>query len=136
MKASKKYGLCIGGGAIVQFILLLLAWNATFCGDHWVALPIEYEFAFPSYFVIVRYINWSNTGLVLLSFAAIFLLQWLVSGRFGAVILGRVARTRKTHRCDCNRLIVADSDADSEFNETVNKSKAMLKAIALAESFQ
>jgi len=31
--------------------------------------------------------------------------------------------------------IVADSDADSEFNETVNKSKAMLKAIALAESF-
>ena len=104
MKASKKYGLCIGGGAIVQFILLLLAWNATFCGDHWVALPIEYEFAFPSYFVIVRYINWSNTGLVLLSFAAIFLLQWLVSGRFGAVILGRVARTRKTHRCDCNRL--------------------------------
>ena len=32
--------------------------------------------------------------------------------------------------------IVADSDANSEFNETVNKSKAMLKAIALAESFQ
>jgi len=32
--------------------------------------------------------------------------------------------------------IVADSDADSEFNETVNKSKAMLKAIALAESFR
>ena len=32
--------------------------------------------------------------------------------------------------------IVADSDADYEFNETVNKSKAMLKAIALAESFQ
>jgi len=32
--------------------------------------------------------------------------------------------------------IVADSDANSEFNETVNKSKAMLKAIALAESFR
>ena len=32
--------------------------------------------------------------------------------------------------------IVADSDADSEFNETVNKSKAMLKAIALAETFR
>ena len=32
--------------------------------------------------------------------------------------------------------IVADSDPDYEFNETVNKSKAMLKAIALAESFQ
>ena len=31
--------------------------------------------------------------------------------------------------------IVADSDASSEFNETVNKSKAMLKAIALAETF-
>jgi len=32
--------------------------------------------------------------------------------------------------------IVADSDADYEFNETVNKSKAMLKAIALAETFR
>ena len=32
--------------------------------------------------------------------------------------------------------IVADSDAGAEFNETVNKSKAMLKAIALAETFQ
>src|SRR5437867_465708 len=32
--------------------------------------------------------------------------------------------------------IVADSDAGYEFNETVNKSKAMLKAIALAESFR
>ena len=31
--------------------------------------------------------------------------------------------------------IVADSDAKSEFNETVNKAKAMLKAIALAETF-
>jgi anthranilate synthase component I len=31
--------------------------------------------------------------------------------------------------------IVADSDAGYEFNETVNKSKAMIKAIALAESF-
>ena len=32
--------------------------------------------------------------------------------------------------------IVADSDANYEFNETVNKSKAMLKAIALAETFR
>jgi anthranilate synthase component I len=32
--------------------------------------------------------------------------------------------------------IVADSDAGSEFTETVNKSKAMIKAIALAESFR
>jgi anthranilate synthase component 1 len=32
--------------------------------------------------------------------------------------------------------IVADSDAAYEFNETVNKSKAMIKAIALAESFR
>ncbi len=32
--------------------------------------------------------------------------------------------------------IVADSDAGAEFNETVNKSKAMLKAIALAETFR
>ncbi len=32
--------------------------------------------------------------------------------------------------------IVADSDAGYEFNETVNKSKAMIKAIALAESFR
>jgi anthranilate synthase component 1 len=31
--------------------------------------------------------------------------------------------------------IVADSDAGAEFNETVNKSKAMIKAIALAETF-
>lgn len=32
--------------------------------------------------------------------------------------------------------IVADSQAEYEFNETVNKSKAMRKAIALAESFE
>ncbi|MGA2137711.1 MAG: anthranilate synthase component I [Verrucomicrobiia bacterium] len=32
--------------------------------------------------------------------------------------------------------IVADSDANYEFQETVNKSKAMLKAIALAETFR
>lgn len=32
--------------------------------------------------------------------------------------------------------IVADSDAKYEFNETVNKAKAMLTAIALAESFK
>lgn len=32
--------------------------------------------------------------------------------------------------------IVADSDAKYEFQETVNKSKAMLKAIALAETFR
>jgi anthranilate synthase component 1 len=32
--------------------------------------------------------------------------------------------------------IVADSVAQSEFNETVNKSKAMRKAIALADSFE
>ncbi|MCG3147657.1 MAG: Anthranilate synthase component 1 [Verrucomicrobiae bacterium] len=31
--------------------------------------------------------------------------------------------------------IVADSDASAEFNETVNKAKAMFKALALAESF-
>jgi len=31
--------------------------------------------------------------------------------------------------------IVADSDPAYEFNETVNKAKAMLKAIALAETF-
>ena len=31
--------------------------------------------------------------------------------------------------------IVADSDPKAEFNETVNKAKAMIKAIALAESF-
>jgi anthranilate synthase component 1 len=30
---------------------------------------------------------------------------------------------------------VADSDPESEFQETVNKSKAMLKAVALAETF-
>jgi anthranilate synthase component 1 len=32
--------------------------------------------------------------------------------------------------------IVADSDANYEFQETVNKAKAMLKAIALAETFR
>jgi anthranilate synthase component I len=32
--------------------------------------------------------------------------------------------------------IVADSDAQYEFNETVNKAKAMIKAVALAESFR
>jgi anthranilate synthase component 1 len=32
--------------------------------------------------------------------------------------------------------IVADSDANYEFQETVNKSKAMIKAIALAETFR
>jgi anthranilate synthase component 1 len=32
--------------------------------------------------------------------------------------------------------IVADSDAGYEFNETVNKAKAMFKAIALAETFR
>jgi anthranilate/para-aminobenzoate synthase component I len=31
---------------------------------------------------------------------------------------------------------VADSDAKYKFQETVNKSKAMLKAIALAETFR
>jgi anthranilate synthase component 1 len=31
--------------------------------------------------------------------------------------------------------IVADSDAGYEYNETVNKAKAMFKAIALAETF-
>jgi anthranilate/para-aminobenzoate synthase component I len=30
---------------------------------------------------------------------------------------------------------VADSVPESEFQETVNKSKAMIKALALAESF-
>ncbi|MBM3862085.1 MAG: anthranilate synthase component I, partial [Verrucomicrobia bacterium] len=32
--------------------------------------------------------------------------------------------------------IVADSEAEYEFDETVNKSKAMRKAIALADSFE
>jgi anthranilate synthase component I len=31
---------------------------------------------------------------------------------------------------------VNDSTPESEFQETVNKSKAMLKAVALAESFE
>jgi anthranilate synthase component 1 len=31
--------------------------------------------------------------------------------------------------------IVADSDPKHEFQETVNKAKAMVKAIALAETF-
>jgi anthranilate/para-aminobenzoate synthase component I len=30
---------------------------------------------------------------------------------------------------------VADSDPEAEFQETVNKAKAMLKAIAMAETF-
>jgi anthranilate/para-aminobenzoate synthase component I len=30
---------------------------------------------------------------------------------------------------------VNDSDPEAEFQETVNKSKAMLKAVALAENF-
>ena len=31
--------------------------------------------------------------------------------------------------------IVADSEPEAEYQETVNKAKAMLKAVALAESF-
>jgi hypothetical protein len=80
VKVSEKYGVCIGSAVPIQLVFLCLAFNASSRGDHFVALPFWFDFVFPYYFVVVGCVSWSSDVLILLSFAIIFLLQWLIYG--------------------------------------------------------
>jgi anthranilate/para-aminobenzoate synthase component I len=60
---------------------------------------------------------------------------WATSIMVGLAVLCEPRRARSDAPYPAGGGWVNDSEPEAEFQETVNKSKAMLKAVALAETF-